>query len=164
MKFAYLVDEDGVRMRHILDALAVHRFRGEADEIDRVSEPEGVADLADGLEAADTGSLAGARIDDDDRPLARVELDAGRGKDTDQRVVDRSGQRGAVQHKLEIVNQDRLDAMRAHLRVLIAAPAQNVHEQDRPLREVAPILDESHRRQPAQFIERGRRQLADLFR
>src|SRR5713226_9733064 len=123
MEFAYLFDEDGVRTRHILDALTVHRLRCEADEIDRVSEPERIADLADRLEAADTWSLARARVDDDHRPLALVDLDAGRGKDSDQRVVDRSRQRVAAQHKLEIIDQDRIYGARPHLLVLIAAPA-----------------------------------------
>jgi hypothetical protein len=37
---------------------------------------------------ADTWPLAGARVDDDYRPLALVDLDGGRGNYTDQRVVD----------------------------------------------------------------------------
>src|SRR5208337_4149515 len=105
-------------------------------EIDRVSELERIADLADRLEAADTRSLAGARVDNDHRPLALVDLDAGRGNDADQRVVDRSWQSVTAQHELKIIDQHRIDAMRSHLFVLIAAPAQNVEEQDRPLREV----------------------------
>src|SRR5271166_3533706 len=134
MEFRDLFDEDGVRTRYILDALAVHRLRREADKIDRMSELECIADLADRLEAANTWPLASARVDHDHRPLARVQLDAGRGNDTDQRVIDRSWQRVASQHKLEVIDQNRIDAVRPHLLVLIAAPAQNVQEQDRPLR------------------------------
>ena len=80
-----------MRTLNILDPLAVYRLGAEGDEINRMSEPERIADLADELEAADIWSLARARINDDDRPLAFIELDAGRGKDTDQRVVDRRG-------------------------------------------------------------------------
>src|SRR5271155_2039909 len=112
MGFAYPFDEDGGHPRHILDALAVHRLGCEADEIDRVSEPERIADLADRLEAADTGALAGARVDNDHRPLALVELNTGRGDDTDQRVVNWSWQSVTAQHKLEIIDQDRIDGTR----------------------------------------------------
>ena len=69
-----------MRIRHVLDALAVYRLRGKADEIDRMSELECVADLADRFEATDTWSLAGARVDDDYRPFAFVELDAAGGR------------------------------------------------------------------------------------
>src|SRR5262249_41089458 len=65
MELAHLLDEDGVRTRHILDTLALHRLRGEADKVDRMSELERIADLADRLEAADARPLTGARVDDD---------------------------------------------------------------------------------------------------
>src|SRR5690242_1440724 len=121
MEVAYLFDEDSVCLRHVIYALAVQRLRCEADEIDRVPEPESIADRAHRLEAADTWSLARARVDDDHRPLALVDLDAGRGKDTDQRVVDRSWQRVSTQHELEIIDQDRIDGAHPHLLILIAA-------------------------------------------
>src|SRR5262249_59646982 len=126
---------------NIRDTLALPRLRGEADKVDRMSELERIADLADRLEAADARPLTGARVDDDHRPLALVELDACRGNDADQRVIDRPWQLVAAHHNLEIIDQNGIDRMRPHLLVLIAAPAQDIQEQDRPLREVSPIFN-----------------------
>ncbi len=59
-----------------LDGLARHRLRQEADEIAGMAGLERDADLAVGLEAADAGAVPGARVDDDEWPARRIELDA----------------------------------------------------------------------------------------
>ncbi len=60
----------------ILDRLAGHRVRQEADEIAGMAGGERDADLAVLLHAADAWPVAGARVDDDERALGRVDRGA----------------------------------------------------------------------------------------
>src|SRR3954464_6852536 len=62
-----LFEEHRFGTRDVLDGLARHGVRQEADEIARMPRFERDADLAVGLEFADPGAVAGARIDDDER-------------------------------------------------------------------------------------------------
>ena len=66
----------GLGAQHVLDRLAGHRVGQEADEVAGVAGPQRHADLAVGLEAADAGPVAGARVDDHEGPLPRVDRDA----------------------------------------------------------------------------------------
>ena len=61
------------------------------------------ADLAVGLEAADAGAVAGARVDDDEGPLQRVDVDAFGRNDSYERVIDRALEPAAVEHDLGLV-------------------------------------------------------------
>ena len=60
-------------LRDVPDRLAGHRFREKSDEIAGVTRFEGDADLAVGLEAADTGAMASARVDDDEWPPRQID-------------------------------------------------------------------------------------------
>ena len=71
-----LFEEDRLGARDVLDRLARHRVRQEADEIAGMAGLERDADLAVGLEAADAGAVAGARVDDNERPPRQVDFDA----------------------------------------------------------------------------------------
>ena len=71
------------------DGLAGHRLGQEADEVGRVAGLHRDADLAVGLEAADAGAVAGARVDDDEGALPRVDRDALGRDDAGEQVVDR---------------------------------------------------------------------------
>ena len=65
--------KDASARRDVEDGLAGHGLGQEADEIGRVPGLHRHADLAVGLEAADAGAVAGARIDDDEGTLQRVD-------------------------------------------------------------------------------------------
>ncbi len=69
MEAADFSDEFGFGAHHVGERLARLRHRAEHDEIDRVAVVQGDADLAVGLEAADAGAVAGARVDDHVGPL-----------------------------------------------------------------------------------------------
>ena len=71
-----LFEEDRLRARDVADGLARHGVGQEADEIAGMPRLERHADLAVGLEAADARAMPGARVDDDERPPRRIELDA----------------------------------------------------------------------------------------
>ena len=53
-------------------------LRQETDEVAGMAGRHGDADLAVLLHAADAGAMAGARVDDDERRLRRVDRSAGR--------------------------------------------------------------------------------------
>ena len=94
------LEEYGLGARDVPDGLARHRIGQEADEIAGMPGFERNADLAVGLEAADARAVAGAWVDDDERPAREIELDAGRRNDPHKRVVDRSIERPAVNEEL----------------------------------------------------------------
>ena len=84
-----LLQEDRLGAADVFDRLPRNRLRQEADEIDRVAGAQRHADFALGLHAADPGSVAGARVDDDDRRLRRIDCHIRGRNDAHQRVIDR---------------------------------------------------------------------------
>ena len=76
MQLLHLAQELRLGPGDVLDRLAGLGLGIEGDEIDRVAGAQGDADLARLLEAADAGAVPGARVDDHERPLVRIELDA----------------------------------------------------------------------------------------
>ena len=91
---AHLFDEATQRVQHVGESLAGTRLGIEHHEIDRMPRVQRHPHFRIALEAADTGTVAGARVDHDDRALGRVHAVlvpqiAGAG-DAQQRVVRRS--------------------------------------------------------------------------
>ncbi len=121
---------------NVLDGLARHRIGQEADEIAGMAGLEGDADLAVGLEAADARAMAGARIDDDERPARRIDLNALRRNDPHEPIVDRPLQRAAVNDELDLVIEHMRRSLGQMLAILIAALAHDVPEQHAPLRRI----------------------------
>jgi hypothetical protein len=80
----------------ILDGLTGNWVGHEADEIAGVAGFHRNADLAIGLESADTWPMPGARIDHHERATGTVDLDAGRWFDAYEAVVHRPFQVPAV--------------------------------------------------------------------
>ena len=67
-----LLDKPRFCLADILDRLAGHRVGQKADEIAGMAGCERDADFAVVLHAADAGTMAGARVEDDERTLALV--------------------------------------------------------------------------------------------
>jgi hypothetical protein len=125
---------------NVLDRLAGHRFWEKSDEIAGVPRFEGDADLAVGLEAADTGAMASARVDDDKWPPRQIDMNSSRRDDTRQGVVDRPIELAAVGDELDLVFEHMRDSFRQVRAVLIASLAQNVPKQYAALRRVNEVL------------------------
>ena len=84
MQRDHLFEELRFGARDVLDRLAGHRIGQEADEIAGVSRLESDADFAVGLETANSWTVAGPRIDDDEGSLRRIDLDPFGRDDLDQ--------------------------------------------------------------------------------
>jgi hypothetical protein len=99
----------------------------------------GYPDLTFGLHAADAGPVPGARIDDDDRRLCRInDLAVGR-NDAYEPIVDGLRQSAAVAHKLGPKLEHVGDLLLRALAENIPALAQRVEEEDAALACVNPI-------------------------
>ena len=94
----HLLDKAGLRFAHILDRLSGHRVRQETDEITGMARRQCDADFAVVLHAANAGAVPGTRVEDDKRPLARVDRSACPRNNPHQGVIDRSWQGAPVQH------------------------------------------------------------------
>ena len=68
-----LLDKAGLCLAHILDRLTGDRVGQKADEIAGMACCERDPDLAVVLHAADPGAMPGARVENDERPLVRVD-------------------------------------------------------------------------------------------
>jgi hypothetical protein len=98
------------------------------------------ADLGVRLEAADARSMAGARIDDDERSQCLVGRDAGGRDDPHQRVVHRMFEFASVGQHLVLVRKQRRLAGSLVLDVSVAALAQRVPKERGPLPEIDRVL------------------------
>ena len=84
------------------------------------------ADLAFGFEAADAGTVARARIDNDEGPLAILGDRARRRSDFDDPIVHRLRQRPAVHDHL-MVELQHMGNLHGHLlQVLVSAPTHHI--------------------------------------
>src|SRR5262249_55124632 len=109
------------------------RIRQEADEVAGMPCLEGDADFAISLEAPDARTVASARIDDDEGALLRIDLDARRRDDADQRIVEGSGGCASVDQKLDGILEYVRGGLGHVLAILITALAHDVPEQERAL-------------------------------
>jgi hypothetical protein len=99
------------------------------------------ADFAVGLEAADTRTVAGARIDHNKRPARWIDHDACRRHHPHQAVIHRLFELAAVDNELELVIEHMRRGFGEMRVVLIAAFAHHVPEQNAALRSVDGVFD-----------------------
>ena len=140
MEFRHALEEPHLSLDDVEELLARCGRRPKADEIDRMTRIEGVADLALRLESAYARPLAGSRIHHHDRPFSLIDCDAGRRHDARQRVVDRPGQRATVHQQLMAEAQYRRHRPRRDLDLFVPAPAQQVEKKDAALECVKQVL------------------------
>ena len=107
MKFSHALKEAHLSLDDVKELLARFGRRAKTNEIDRMTRVEGISNFTPGLKSADARPLAGARINHDDRPFARIGLDAGRRNDARKCIVDWPGQRPSVHQHLMIEVQYR---------------------------------------------------------
>ena len=135
-----LFKEDRLRTRDVADGLAWHGVRQETDEIAGMPRLERHADLAVGLEAADARAMPGARVDDDERPPRRIELDGRRRDHFHESIVDRPIKRPAVDEELDLIVEHVRSGLGQVLAVLVAAVTHHIPEQHAALRGIHHVL------------------------
>ena len=131
-----LANELGLGVRHVGDRLPRLGFWMENDEIDRVAIVQGDADLAVGLEASDSGAVAGARIDDHIGALPIEHLHAFRRQDPQQEIVDGPSQTASVENDFRIIDEHGRRARGLVLLVVVGALPEDVERQHPALRRV----------------------------
>ena len=104
---------------------------------------EGHTDLAVGLEPADPGTMARARIDDHEGASPRIDGDAFRRDDPHQPVIHRALQRSPIDDELRLVTEHMRHSFGQMLAILVAALAHDVPEQHGALGGVDHVV---HRR------------------
>ena len=97
-EFRFGIGDVGERLRRL-------GVRVEDHEINRMPRFERDADFRIFLEAADAGAVAGARIDDDERPQGIDDDDILRRQDPHERVADRMFERSRVGEDFIFVRQ-----------------------------------------------------------
>ena len=150
-----LFDEDRLSAGDVRDRLSWDGIGKEADEITRMTGLECDADFAVGLEAANSGPVPGAWINDDKRPQLGIDFDSGGRDDAHKHIVDRPLQRASVDHKLGFVVENVRRSFRHVFAILVSALTHDVPEQDAALESVDCVF---HRRR--EWAERGPVQLA----
>ena len=128
-----LFEKDGLGARDVLNGLARHGIRQEADEIAGMPGLECDADFAVGLESADPRPMSGARVDNHERPSGRIEFDSRRRNDPHETVVDRPIKRLSAEDQFHFVVEHMWHGLGQMLPILITALAHRVPEQDATL-------------------------------
>ena len=141
MKLDDLFQENRFRAGDVADRLAGHGVGQKADEVTRVPGFQRHPDFTVGLEAADARTVTGARIDDDEGSLRRINLDAGRRNDTRQTIIDRPFEPPAVDDQLGLIIEHMRRGLGQVLAILIAALAHDIPEQDAALPRIDQVFE-----------------------
>ena len=126
--------------RNVLDCLACHGIGEEADEIAGMTGLDRDADLAVGLEPANTRAVAGPRIDDDERPLPLIEVEVARWHNTRQDIVHWACELAPVHDELNLEFQDVRGGLCRMCRVALTTLRHHIEEESRALKGIRPIV------------------------
>ena len=99
------------------------------------------ADFAVVLHAANTGTVTGARIEDDERPLARINGGLLGRDDARQSVIHRPRERPAIEHQFGIEAQHVRRFAGIVLDIVVAALPEDIPKQDHALPCVDAIVE-----------------------
>ena len=125
---------------NIVDCLVRLGIRKKADEITGVAGLHCDADFAFGLESRDAGTMSRTRIDDDERPLDRVDRHGFRRHDAGQHIVDGAGQIVTVHHELGL-HAEHVGRLLGHVPlVLVPALTHDVGVQNAALPGIRQIF------------------------
>ena len=142
MKRDDLFKEHRLGAGDILDRLARHRIRREADEIARVPGLHRHPDFTVGLEAANTRTVPGPGIHHHEGAALHIDLHTLRRHDAHQQVVDRPlWQSAAVDHQFRRVIKDVWNRLGQMFAILAAALPHHVHEQHATLARINHVFE-----------------------
>ena len=92
------------------------------------------------LEAADPGTVSGARVDNDKRPFCLVDRDFCRRHDAHKGVIHRPRQTAAVDDELDLIVQHMRSSFRQMFAILIAPLAHDIPIQHAALGGVEEVV------------------------
>ena len=147
LQLLHALEEGELRAADVPDRLTGHGLGQESDEIAGVTRVQDGPDLAVRLEASNPRAMSGAGVDDDERTLVIVDLDAVGGQDPNETVIDRPLQFMPVHDQLKIVVKHVLNRLRRVLEILVAALPHDVPEEDVALPTVGGVVQEGLPRQ-----------------
>ena len=127
----------------VLDGLPRNRIRKEADEIARMAGLHRNADFTVGLEAANTGTVPGTRVYDDERPQFRIDLNARGRSDAHKKIIHRPFKRAAIDDQFRFIVEHVWNSFGQVFAVLIAALTHHIPKQNAALGGIDHVL---HRR------------------
>ena len=136
-------DEYRLSAGDVLDGLPRNGIRKEADEIARMAGLHRNADFAVGFEAANTGTMPGTRVYDDERPQFRIDLNACRRSDAHKKIIHRPFKRAAIDDQFRFIVEHVWNSFGQVFAVLIAALTHHIPKQNAALGGIDHVL---HRR------------------
>ena len=140
MQRNHFLQEACFGLYNILDRLIGLRVWKEPDEITGVTGLYRDADFTFGLESGNARAVSGARIDDDEGPLERVDRHGFWRDNAGQHIVDRAGKIVAVHHQLGL-HAEHIGRLLGHVAlVLISALAHDVCVEDAALPGIRQIF------------------------
>jgi hypothetical protein len=102
---------------------------------------QGHTDFAVGLEAANPGPMASARVDDHERPSRPIDDDTFGWNDPREDVIDGPVKSAAINDELGVVIQDMRSKLGNMLVILIASLPQHVPEKDAALAGIDQVIN-----------------------
>ncbi len=151
MAILHETNELGLGTADVFNRLTIDGLRQEADEVAGMTCRQGHSDLAVMLHSADTGSMAGARIEHDEGPLLRIDLEARRRRYVHQAVVHRPVEIPCVGDQVEREIEHIRRALGFMREMIVAAAPQGVEKEHAALPGIDPILEK------VEATERARR-------
>ncbi len=151
-----LLDKDGLRSRDVLDGLTGHRFGQETDEVAGMAGFHCHANLAVGLEAADSRPMTRTRVNHHERTALVINRHATWRRNSYQRVVDRPRKRSAVDDQFDFVVEDVGRRLSDVFAVLQSALAHDIEEQNTALPGIDQIFEAGCKEPRKRFAREGR--------
>jgi len=130
-----------LRAAYVLDRLTRLWPRQEAYKIAGMARPQGDADLAVVLHAADAGAVTRARIEHNDGPLAGIDRDIRRRLDTHEDVIDGFRQDAPVYKQFAVETEHMRGRSRAPRAINVSALAQDVEKENGAFERVSPVVE-----------------------
>src|SRR5262249_18588657 len=140
MRSGHLFDEYRFGPGDVFDGLPGNGVGQKTDEVARMTRLECDTDFTVGLEAADAGTVTGARINDNERSQLWIDFDASRRNDAHESVVHWSVKRATVNDQLGFIIEHVRRGFRHVLAILVPALPHDIPEQDAALERVGPIV------------------------
>ncbi len=143
MKSYDFLEKHGFGSRDVLNRLARHGVRQESDEVAGMAGLDCDADFAIGLEAANAGSVSGARVHDNEGAASRIYRGPGRRNDPHEYIIDGARERATIGDEFGLIFEHMRNRLGEVFAILISALTHHVQIQHAAFGGVDPIVKRS---------------------